>query len=350
MRWFMLGGDGPDHIAFLDDGRVFHLLPQAESPGQSRLIDLLGEHTSRKAFEQNLRSMDQAEPAGWGVAPAHPPRDPKEPMSILSAYGELARSGRFVEDLSFKLVEDRVEDLPSPVGRWNEYEVASFLPPLNPPAGDVIAIGRNYAEHAAEMKRATGKSPERPTVFSKAQTTINGPFDPIVVDPSISSQVDWEAELGVVIGFECRNVSPEQALDFVFGYTILNDLSARDIQYGWGGQYYKGKSIDGYCPIGPWIVTADEIPDPQHLDITLRVNGEIKQQGNTADMIFPVAELVSQLSLGQTLRPGTLIGTGTPPGVGYAREPKEFLQPGDVMETEISGIGMMRNEIVELSS
>jgi 2-keto-4-pentenoate hydratase/2-oxohepta-3-ene-1,7-dioic acid hydratase in catechol pathway len=221
-----------------------------------------------------------------------------------------------------------------------------FSAPLCPPTGDVIAIGRNYAEHAGEMARAGGGDMERPTVFSKAQTSVSGPADRIAIDARVSTQIDWEAELGVVIGRTCRNVRPEDALACVFGYTVLNDISARDLQYGWGGQFYKGKSLDGYCPIGPWIVTADEVADPQNLEITLRVNGEVKQRGHTSDMIFPVSELISQLSLGQTLRPGTLIATGTPPGVGYARDPKEFLRPGDVMETEIAGIGLLRNRVV----
>jgi len=196
------------------------------------------------------------------------------------------------------------------------------------------------------MARAAGASVQPPTVFSKAQTTISGPYDEIIVDPGISSQVDWEAELGVVMGQACRDIEAEAALEHVFGYTVLNDLSARDIQYGWGGQFYKGKSVDGYCPMGPWIVTTDEIPNPQELEITLRVNGVLKQNGQTDDMIYPVADLVAWLSIGQTLRPGTVIATGTPAGVGYAREPKEFLRPGDVMITEIERIGALRNLIV----
>ncbi len=219
------------------------------------------------------------------------------------------------------------------------------------PVGDVIAIGRNYAEHAAEMTRAGRDPTARPTVFSKAQTSVNSPFGSITVDPAVSEQVDWEAELAVIIGSgpvgaeRCRNISPERALDYVFGYTVVNDVSARDLQYGWGGQFYKGKSLDGYCPIGPCIVTADSLEDPGNLDIMLRVNGELKQQGNTGEMIFPIPELIAQLSLGQTLLPGSVIATGTPPGVGFARDPKEFLRPGDVMETEIVGIGLLRNVI-----
>lgn len=221
-----------------------------------------------------------------------------------------------------------------------------LLAPLDPPRGNVVAIGRNYAEHASEIARARGGGDDKPTVFTKAQTTICGPFDDILVDPEISSQIDWEAELGVVIGRPALNVGSDEALSHVFGYVTLNDVSARDLQYGWGGQFFKGKSLDGYCPTGPWIVTADEVPDPQRLRVTLRVNGEVKQQGTTKDMIFPVAELISQLSKGMTLPAGTLIATGTPPGVGYGRDPKEFLKAGDLMETDIEGIGYMRNRIV----
>jgi 2-keto-4-pentenoate hydratase/2-oxohepta-3-ene-1,7-dioic acid hydratase in catechol pathway len=218
--------------------------------------------------------------------------------------------------------------------------------PLDSPVGNVIAIGRNYPEHAAESARALGREVERPTVFTKAQTSIVGPRQDVVVDPKVTSQPDWEAELGVVIGRRAVNVPVESGLDYVFGYTVINDVSARDVQFGWGGQFFKGKSLDTFCPMGPWIVTKDEVPDPQSLRVTLRVNGVTKQDASTADMIFPVAEIVSQLSLGMTLLPGMIIATGTPSGVGFAREPKEFLQNGDLMETEVVGLGTLRNRIV----
>jgi 2-keto-4-pentenoate hydratase/2-oxohepta-3-ene-1,7-dioic acid hydratase in catechol pathway len=218
---------------------------------------------------------------------------------------------------------------------------------LNPPRGNVLAIGHNYMEHAQESARARGSEVTRPTVFTKAQTSITGPYSDILVDRSVTKQVDWEAELGVVLGPAGKDIPRERAMDHVFGYTVVNDVSARDIQFGWGGQFFKGKSLDGFCPVGPWIVTADEIPDPQSLRLSLRVNGETKQDGSTKDMIFPVDELVAQLSLGMTLPAGTLIASGTPAGVGFARDPKEFLQDGDVMETEIEGIGCLRNRIVD---
>jgi 2-keto-4-pentenoate hydratase/2-oxohepta-3-ene-1,7-dioic acid hydratase in catechol pathway len=182
-------------------------------------------------------------------------------------------------------------------------------------------------------------------VFTKAQTSITGPFDDIPVDRNVTAQADWEVELGVVIGVSGRDIPRDRALAHVFGYTVVNDVSARDVQYGWGGQYFKGKSLDGFCPVGPWIVTADEIGDPQALTLRCRVNGVTKQEASTKDMIFPVDELVAQVSVGMTLPAGTLIATGTPSGVGFARKPPEFLQDGDVLESEVEGIGTLRNRI-----
>jgi 2-keto-4-pentenoate hydratase/2-oxohepta-3-ene-1,7-dioic acid hydratase in catechol pathway len=220
-----------------------------------------------------------------------------------------------------------------------------LLPPLNP-RGNVLCIGRNYLEHAKESARARGEEVDRPTVFTKAQTAVIGPWDDVSVDSRITTQVDWEVELGVVIGRGGKDISEERALDHVFGYLVVNDLSARDVQFGWGGQFFKGKSLDGFCPIGPWIVTADEIPDPQNLRLTLSVNGTVKQNSNTRDMIFAVAELIAQLSLGMTLRAGSLIATGTPEGVGMGRNPQEYLRDGDVAEAAVDGIGSLRNRIV----
>jgi 2-keto-4-pentenoate hydratase/2-oxohepta-3-ene-1,7-dioic acid hydratase in catechol pathway len=240
----------------------------------------------------------------------------------------------------------RVQDARLPDGILRPVDQVEVLAPLDPPRGNVVAIGRNYAEHARESARARGEEVTRPTVFTKALTSINGPYGNVTIDPAVTTQVDWEAELGVVIGRRGVNIARDRWRDHVFGYTVVNDVSARDIQFGWGGQFFKGKSLDGFCPIGPWIVTADEIDDPQNLHISCRINGETKQDASTADMIFPVDQLVSDLSLGMTLLPGTLVATGTPEGVGFARSPQEFLQPGDVMETEIEGIGLLRNRIV----
>ncbi len=226
----------------------------------------------------------------------------------------------------------------------------SQLPPLDPPRGNVIAIGRNYQKHAEEGARAMGWAEAAPpTIFTKAITTITGPQSDIPIDASISDKIDWEVELGVVIGRRGANISRQEALGHVFGYTVLNDVTARDIQSGWGGQWFKGKSLDSSCPIGPFVVTADEVPDPQALRLTLHVNGDLKQDGNTADMIYPVDAIIEWASKGMTLLPGALIATGTPDGVGFARTPPEFLHPGDVMETEVESIGSMRNRFVAAS-
>ena len=219
-----------------------------------------------------------------------------------------------------------------------------LLAPIPQPRGNVIAIGRNYAAHAQET--AKDKAPEPPTIFTKAITSLTEPFADIAIDPAISDKIDWEVELGVVIGRRGANINRADARAYVFGYMALNDVTARDIQSGWGGQYFKGKSLDRSSPTGPWIVTADEIPDPQSLALRLRVSGVTKQDGNTKNMIYPVDALLEWVSKGMTILPGTIIATGTPEGVGFARTPPEFLKPGDVMETEVEGIGTMRNRIV----
>ena len=217
--------------------------------------------------------------------------------------------------------------------------------PLPNPRGNVVAIGRNYQAHAEESARAAGKAVDPPTVFTKAVTSVAGPNDDVVIDPAVTSQVDWEVELGVVIGRAALNVSRARARDHIFGYMVVNDVSARDIQFGWGGQYFKGKSLDGFCPTGPWIVTRDEL-DPGALRLSLRVNGETKQDASTSDMVYPVDAVIEWVSKGMTLPAGTIIATGTPDGVGFARTPPEFLKPGDVVEAEVEGIGTLRNRFV----
>jgi 2-keto-4-pentenoate hydratase/2-oxohepta-3-ene-1,7-dioic acid hydratase in catechol pathway len=221
------------------------------------------------------------------------------------------------------------------------------LAPLDPPRGNVIAIGRNYQKHAEET--AQGSEPSPPTIFTKAITSLTEPFADIAIDPSVSDRIDWEVELAVVIGGRGANIKRERALDHVFGFTVINDVTARDIQSDWGGQWFKGKSLDRTSPIGPWVVTRDEIEDPQALNLWLRVKGAVKQEGNTRDMIHPVDAIIEWASKGMTLLPGAMIATGTPDGVGFARTPPEFLKPGDVMETEIQGIGRMSNRIVSAS-
>ncbi len=219
-----------------------------------------------------------------------------------------------------------------------------LLPPIDAPRGNIIAMGRNYQKHAEET--ATDGDVKPPTIFTKAITSITGPYDDIPIDPSISDKLDWEVELGVVIGKRGANITRRDAMDHVFGYLVLNDVSARDIQNGWGGQYFKGKSLDRSCPTGPWVVTKDEVPDPGNLALRLTLNGVVKQDGNTEDMIHPVDAIIEWASKGMTLLPGALIATGTPDGVGFARTPPEYLKAGDVMETEVAGIGVLRNRIV----
>lgn len=218
------------------------------------------------------------------------------------------------------------------------------LAPVEPVA--IYAIGLNYREHAAEMN---AELPEYPIVFMKSTSSVLDPECPIVLPRHLhSDQVDYECELAVVIGKTCKNVSVRDALDYVLGYTCANDVSARDWQkFHGGGQWIKGKSFDSFCPLGPILVTADRIPNPQILPIRTILNTEIRQESFTGDMIFSVAELIAFLSGSTTLLPGTVILTGTPPGVGVAADPPRFLKPGDEVAIEISGIGMLRNPVVE---
>jgi 2-keto-4-pentenoate hydratase/2-oxohepta-3-ene-1,7-dioic acid hydratase in catechol pathway len=219
--------------------------------------------------------------------------------------------------------------------------------PILRPLKNIFCLGLNYAAHAKESAQARNretKIPDFPVIFTKATTTVNGPFDDVPVDRGVTSQVDWEVELGVVIGAPGRNIVEDDALSHVFGYTVINDVSARDVQIQ-HVQWFKGKSLDGSCPMGPLVVTADEFGDPQSKRLMCRVNGVTKQDATTADMLFPVATIIGWLSKGLTLEAGDIIATGTPSGVGMGRTPQEYLQLGDVVETEIEGIGTLRNRI-----
>lgn len=210
----------------------------------------------------------------------------------------------------------------------------------------IYAIGLNYRAHAEE----TGMEiPKYPMVFMKAPTAVQNPGDPVVLPRFLrSDKVDYEAELGVVIGRPCKNVKPEDALSYVLGYVCANDVSARDWQKEkGGGQFCRGKTFDTFCPVGPCLATADEIPDPSSLTIRSYVNDEKMQESKTDDLIFDVPALISFLSGSTTLLPGTLILTGTPAGVGEARDPKRFLIPGDEVTVEIDGVGLLTNPVVE---
>ncbi len=222
-----------------------------------------------------------------------------------------------------------------------------LLAPIPRPRKNVFCLGWNYAEHFAEGERIrqSGQTlPEHPVFFTKAVTAVTGPYDPIPFDPRVSEKVDWEVELVVVIGPGGKNIPEARAFEHVFGYTVMNDISARDLQRRHGGQWFKGKSLDGACPMGPWIVTADEV-DPNNLRVVTRVNGVTKQDSNTRHFYFKIPRILAELSLGMTLEAGDLVSTGTPEGVGFARTPPEFHRPGDLLETEIEGIGRLRNPI-----
>ncbi len=224
--------------------------------------------------------------------------------------------------------------------------------PIPRPHKNIICLGWNYADHAQESAQATGKKvevPEHPVIFTKAVTALTGPVDDIEVDSAVTTQLDWEVELGVVIGARIKSVDEQAALDSVFGYTVINDTSARDLQFR-HKQFFVGKSLDRASPMGPWIVTADEIGDPQQLELRSWVNETLKQSSSTRHQIFSVAKVISVLSQVMTLEPGDIIATGTPSGVGFARTPPEFLTPGDVVECEIERIGRLRNRIVAARS
>ena len=210
----------------------------------------------------------------------------------------------------------------------------------------IYGVGLNYKAHAKEIGR---EMPKHPMIFMKAPTSIQNPGDPIVIPRFLrSDKVDYEGELGVVIGRPCKNVKPEEALSYVLGYTCANDVSARDWQKEKGeGQFCRGKSFDTFCPSGPCLATADEIPDPSKLVVRTFVNDEKMQESSTDDLIFDVPTLISFLSGSTTLLPGTLILTGTPSGVGEARDPKRFLVPGDEVTVEIDGVGLLTNPVVE---
>jgi 2-keto-4-pentenoate hydratase/2-oxohepta-3-ene-1,7-dioic acid hydratase in catechol pathway len=226
-------------------------------------------------------------------------------------------------------------------------ERARLLAPIPAPRRNLVCLGWNYADHSREAAAARGrevKLPQHPIFFTKATQTVNGPYAMIPYDPAVSEQVDWEAELGVVVGCAGKNIARDEAMAYVFGYTVINDVTARDLQTQ-HVQFFKGKSLDGFCPMGPWIVTADEIPDPHHLRVRCTVNGVVKQDGNTEQFLFDIPAILASLSRGMTVEAGDIIATGTPSGVGFARTPPEFLKPGDVVETEVESVGVLRNVI-----
>ena len=225
-------------------------------------------------------------------------------------------------------------------GREYPLDEIEFLPAVYPQK--ILAIGRNYVDHAIE---GGAEPPKAPLIFNKLSNSLSAHNAPIIL-PTISSQVDYEAELAVIIGRNAKRVDEAAALDYVFGYTLINDVSARDLQFG-DGQWTRGKGLDTFAPLGPFITTRDEIADVQSLNIEGRLNGEVMQSSNTGKMIFPVAYLISYLSQGLTLEPGDVIATGTPEGVGIFRDPPVLLKAGDVFEVTIEKLGTLRNSVSE---
>ena len=267
-----------------------------------------------------------------------------EKPGLIDHNGDLRDLSQEVEDIGHEILSAKSLEILSNLDQM-------ALPKVDGPVrfgpcvagiGKFMCIGLNYSDHAAE----TGADiPEHPILFMKATSAVVGPDDEVVL-PRGSTRSDWEVELGVVIGTACKYVTPEQALDHVAGYCIVNDVSERHFQTRLTGQWTKGKSCDTFGPIGPWLVTRDEVPDPQALSMTLDLNGQRMQTGNTSTMIFTVAEIVSHLSQMFTLHPGDVISTGTPPGVGMGMKPEAvYLKDGDVMELEIEGLGRQRQQV-----
>jgi 2-keto-4-pentenoate hydratase/2-oxohepta-3-ene-1,7-dioic acid hydratase in catechol pathway len=225
-----------------------------------------------------------------------------------------------------------------------------LLAPIPRPAKNVFCVGRNYMDHVQEGDRMFNRDPSIPTVpnfFSKTPTTVVGPDADVHYPVKVTQAFDYEIELGVIIGKGGSNISKEKALEHVFGYTIINDVTARDLQRT-HVQWFKGKTLDTTCPMGPWIVDAEEIGDPKSMELTFLLNGEQRQKASTAQMIFDVPAIIESLSAGLTLEPGDVIASGTPSGVGFGMEPKGLLKGGDLMECHISKIGVLKNRVVEV--
>ena len=213
---------------------------------------------------------------------------------------------------------------------------------------NVFCVGWNYLEHFEEGAKArphVTEMPKHPAFFTKAPTCINSPYGDVPPHAGVTEKLDWEVELALVIGKGGRNIKQADAMKHIFGYMVANDVSAREVQRQHGQQWFKGKSLDGHLPLGPWLTTADAVKNPQNLDIRCSVNGVVKQESNTRCMYFQIPRLIAELSAGLTLEPGDIFLSGTPAGVGHARNPPEFMKPGDIMETEVQGLGVLRNKI-----
>ncbi|MFD9407608.1 fumarylacetoacetate hydrolase family protein [Streptomyces sp. NPDC059989] len=262
------------------------------------------------------------------------------PLDLLS----FIRAGAAAQDTARRLLAGGPAAWPAEA--VHRIEEVSLAAPLRP--GKIIGVGLNYVEHVEESSRSldTDKErPSRPVLFSKPATAVTGPGQPILHNADLTTQLDWECELAVVIGRTAFRVSEEEAYEHIFGYSIVNDISARDQRRS--GQWFFSKGQDSYAPFGPAVVTADEIPDPMALDLSLRVNGVTKQKSNTRHMLFPIARLIADISSGVTLEPGDVIATGSPAGVGAGMVPPEFLHPGDTVEATVEGVGTLTNPVVD---
>jgi len=271
-----------------------------------------------------------------------PYRHPKWDASINSMLALIDAGHEMFDNL--KVIAKDTED-----SHCVATKEVTLLSPIPRPRQNVICLGLNYVDHVSETTGASKeevKLPRSPIVFTKAANSMNGPYSDIEIDTNVSAKMDWESELGVIIGKSGFGIQQEDAMQHVFGYTVINDVTARDRQK-WHKQFYIGKSYKGCCPMGPAIVTADEIPDPHNLQLRSWVNGELKQDSNTKHQIFKIANVISVLSQGMELEAGDIIATGTPSGVGYARTPPEFLMPGDVVECEVENIGKISNKITQ---
>jgi 2,4-diketo-3-deoxy-L-fuconate hydrolase len=269
----------------------------------------------------------------------------REKPGMLDAQGVLRDLSQIVDDIAGDALTNESIRRIRALDPEALLKVEGAPPRLGAPVGHVgkiICVGLNYADHAAESGQPV---PEQPVIFMKATSAIVGAFDEVVIPPG-SRKTDWEVELGVVIGDMARNLPRSAALDHVAGYLIVNDISEREFQFDHGGQWVKGKSCDTFAPLGPWLVTPDEVPDPQDLAMWLSVNGQRYQDGNTCTMVFDVATLVSDISRYMTLEPGDVISTGTPPGVGLGQKPPVYLKAGDVMELGIEGLGVQCQRVV----
>jgi len=270
-----------------------------------------------------------------------PATHPQWPDDISTMLQLIDAGEQSLQDLQKLIVTARHSE-------WLPLADVELLSPIPRPRQNVMCLGWNYIEHVEETSGKAieaPKLPKYPIVFTKAASSMNGPFADIPVDLEVSNKMDWEVELAVIIGKTGQKISKKDALDHVFGYSVINDVSAREIQKR-HKQFFVGKSFTGACPMGPWIVTKDEIADPQNLNIKSWVNNDLKQDSNTQFQIFDIASVIETLSRGMTLEAGDIIATGTPSGVGYVRTPPEYLMPGDVVDCEVEGIGRISNPIV----